>query len=216
MDLKKPVSGRQFAKMVGQSEGAVRKAVSRNSILKGVTADGKYIPEIAAAEWGKKILPEFLKPQPAKTKAVKLAPQKKTPEIKIEKKLKPDDIIKGILDEEYDDEFKFPEIDDDEIEDGPLNENSSKAEAERKLAIYKAQIMELGYQEKKGEMIPKSKLKVLFEYGAQIRSSFESLPDKLLDEILANADDRQVAKRIFVEGIHETLTNLSDPEKLNL
>jgi len=54
------VSYRAFAKMVGLSEGAVRKAVERGTIVQGVTgkdtASPKIIPTIAAKEWGKSII----------------------------------------------------------------------------------------------------------------------------------------------------------------
>ena len=60
MDLTKPVSGRELARLTGQSEGAVRKAKNRGSILNGLTANGKFIPSIASNEWGKPILKEFL------------------------------------------------------------------------------------------------------------------------------------------------------------
>ena len=107
-DLYAPVSGRQFGKMVGQTEGAVRKAKGRFSIIEGITADGKFIPIIAANEWGKEILPEFLNgtvqnmpPKIEKPKVVKVEkpkPEKiiiekpvieKSVEPKIEKTTKP-------------------------------------------------------------------------------------------------------------------------------
>lgn len=54
------VSYRQFAKMVGATEGAVRKAVGRGTIVRGVigndTANPKILPTVAAQEWGKVII----------------------------------------------------------------------------------------------------------------------------------------------------------------
>lgn len=214
VDLKKPVSGRQFAKMVGQGETAVRKAVARGSILKGKTEDGKYIPMIAAREWGKEILPEFAGgvgvtfPPPAKSETKPAAAKpKRSPSAK-DMPTTPQELID--MEDDPDDG------DQDDIESGPLTENSPKHEAERRTAIFKAMTAELIYQEKKGEMIPRSKMRVLYEYGAQIRSVFEGLPSKVIDDMLAAAEDRPVALRILVEAIHDALNSLSDPEKLNM
>ena len=84
MDLNKPVSGRELARLTGQSEGAVRKAKNRGSILQGLTADGKFIPAIACNEWGKPVLKEFLnlsaetkKPAVKNLPSVKLIPAPK-------------------------------------------------------------------------------------------------------------------------------------------
>ena len=214
-DLMKPVSGRQFARMVGQAESAVRKAAERKSINTGKNDQGKFIPLIAAREWGKTILPEFAGgvgvtfPEPAKP----AAPAKPKPQPKAIK-LKP--LIPTTPQELIDDEFDDDEDPEDDIESGPLTDDSPKHEAERRTAIFKARTAELLYQEKKGEMIPRSKMRVLYEYGSQVRSAFEALPNKIIDDILANAEDRQAALRILVEGVHETLTKLADPEKLNL
>lgn len=214
MNLKEPVSGRQFAKMVGQSEGAVRKAAKNHSILEGRTADGKFIPEVAAREWGKMILPEYSNGN------VSAAPKKKPAAVKKNAKPKPakekpepvtaEDFMDEIMSEDVDLEVSPDE------EPGELNDNSPKHEAERRTAIFKARMAELAYLEKKGDMIPRSKMKVLFEYGANIRSAVKNLRNLVLDDIIANANDRQVASIILDEAIDKVLEELSDPEKLNL
>lgn len=209
MDLSKPVSGRQFAKMVGQSEGAVRKAVERHSILKGKNYDGKYIPEIASLEWGKPILEEFLN-GPVE---IKKPEQKKTPaKPKLEKHdpVTAEDFVQEIMNE------PLPKVSKEEVESEPdeeLSDSSPKHEAERKTAIYKAKMAELAYREKKGDMIPRSKIStILFGYGQEIRTSFEGLTNRVLDRILAT-ENRHEAKRILDEEIYNILNEVSEIPK---
>lgn len=218
LDLKTPVSQRQFAKMVGQAESAVRKAVSRQSIVAGRNADGKIIPEIAAREWGKVILPEFsgkpakaIKPKPAAV--VKPALAKRGPKPKEKPLPVTADEFLHEDDDDLPDDITEEEIHGDTME---LSEKSSKADADRVQAIYKAKMAEIAYQKSRGDLIPREKLKVLFEYGANIRSAVKNLRNTVLDDIIANANDRQVASIIFDEAIDKTLEELSDPEKLNL
>lgn len=211
MDFTQPVSGRQFAKMVGASEGAVRKAIKGNSILKGVTADKKIIPSIAAYEWGKEILKEFrtgeidVKKKPSGPK-----PQLKPIIIKKEK-TEPqtaDEIIEGFMKE------KLPSIPKDldfEEEDFDIDEGkTSKSEAERVSAIMKAEILKIALKEKQGQLIPIDKIeKVLFSFGYEIRNTFEVIPNKIIDKIRA-CDDRASALRVLNESIHEALSIISD------
>lgn len=226
-DLKTPVSGRQFAKMVGQAESAVRKAVARQSIVAGRTPEGKFIPEVAAREWGKAILHEYggsvSKPAPAVKQVVKSAKPKVVT-------LKPKPVKRGpkpkekplpITVEEFlaEDDTELPnDLTDEEIHSDPLelSERSTKVDADRVQAIYKAKMAEITYQKARGDLIPREKLKVLFEYGANIRSAIKNIPKLVLDDILANSHDRQVASIIFDEAIDKVLEELSDPEKLNL
>lgn len=213
MDLTKPVSLRQFAKMVGlSSDNSVRKAVERKSIDKGYNVTlKKIIPGIAAAEWGKEILPEFLD-------AASVASKPAAPKPKIKTTNKPDpvtaeDFVKEMMDEPVE------EVSEEEIaaaDEIPISGGMTKVEAERKIAVAKARMAELAFKEKNGEMIPRSKLTVLFEYGSNIRSALEALSDRILDDVLAHADDRQAAKRILDEEIYKTLNDLADPTRLTL
>jgi hypothetical protein len=221
MDLLKPVSGRQFAKMVGQSEGAVRKAISRCSIVEGLTADKKIIPITASNEWGKAILPEFLNDAPVVRK-MKTAPvarvQKssqtpvfKIPTTKTPRKSKPepttaDEFLEEVMSE------KLPVVSEKEIEDDEEidPDDISKPEAERQAAIVKVKILRLAYEEKRGQMVPIAKVNtVLFGYGQEIRTAVEGMPNRVLDKIMG-ASNRHEAKKIFEREIYETLNLLAD------
>lgn len=218
MDLNKPVSGRQFAKMVGQAESAVRKAKNRGSILKGLTKDGKFIPLVASMEWGKEILPEFggvKKTVAVKKPEPKPAPIKKTPKpkpISLKAKKEPetaDEFIDEIMNE------SLPRASADDMDDESVTADLSgmidKPEAERITSVLKAKILQISYNEKKGELVPIDKVNsVLFGYGQEIRNSMESIPDRVIDRILAVADKRHEARRILADEIQDTLELLAD------
>jgi hypothetical protein len=217
MNLLEPVSGRQFAKMVGQSEGAVRKAVDRSSIINGVTADKKYIPQIAAAEWGKPILPEFLKLEQAAIKPK----VKKTVAPPKAKKEKPeaqtaDQVVAEVMSE------KLPQVSkkdaeniDDQTEEEDTPDTIQKTEAERQAAILKVKILRLAYLEKRAMVVSKDKIDaVLFAFGAELRVAIEGITNRAIDNILAVSDDRAKAKRVLDEEIYNTLNNVSNSETL--
>lgn len=211
-----PVSGRQFAKMVGVgSDNAVRKAVERGSILKGyIKSEKKFIPKVAAMEWGKDILPEYGGP---KTRGVPKMTNKPAPPKP--KRVTADDVVKEVLAEPVPKQKKTTNqvigfFDDDEMEGDDEHEDDpnwiSKPEAERRTAIHKSEILEIALAEKRGQLIPKEKIStILFGYGQEIRIAFEGITNRVLDQILA-AEDRHVAKRILDEEIHSTLTVLAE------
>jgi len=235
MDLNKPVSGRELARLTGQSEGAVRKAKNRGSILKGITADGKFIPAIASNEWGKAILQEFLSSENINevyTEAMgklknAVAVEKKINSVKIPyvKPVKSDlikktsrskkepetieDFVNEIMHE------KLPSADADDLDDETVSEELDdriqKPEAERVTAVLKAKILQITYKEKQGQLVPIDKVNtVLFGYGQEIRNAFESIPDRIIDRILAVADKRHEARRILADEIQDTLELLAD------
>lgn len=212
MDLKQPVSGRQFAKMVGVAEGAVRKAVSRSSIVEGKTKDGKFIPEIAAREWGKDILPEFTDGQvtnPAK-KVIPKPVEKKPP---VRKRRLPelttaDEVVKAALNE-HSDNVDDEDLDSEDV-DGELDDKIGKPEAERITSILKAKILQIALREKQGELISRKKVNpILFAYGQEVRVALEGLSNRTIDKILA-CNTRNEAKRVLDEEIYNTLNTLAD------
>lgn len=211
MDLNTPVSGRQFAKMVGQTEGAVRKAVDRQSIIKGVTSDKKYIPKIASEEWGKPILPEFL--TSTNLKATANSPATKSPPKKLKAKHEAttaDEVVLEVMSEKLpqlskDDQENIDDQDPEEVSDVVL-----KTEAERQAAILKVKILRLAYMEKRGQMVPITKVNsVLFGYGQEIRTAIEGLRFRVLDPVRA-ARTRPEADRIFEKEVHDMLNLLAD------
>lgn len=218
MDLNKPVSGREFARMTGQTEGGVRKAVQRGSIVEGyIAADKKIIPLIASNEWGKAILPEFLSSENVKElfdtainklkKEVKKTPsKKKTTSVKKEPQTA-EEVVAEIMSD------PVIELSDDEINedvDGDLDDKILKPEAERITAILKAKILQLALKEKQGKLLPVDKVNsVLFGYGQEIRNTFEALPAQVIDRVRA-CDNRHEALRVLNDAIFDALNLLAD------
>lgn len=215
MDLTKPVSGRELARLTGQSEGAVRKAKNRGSILKGLTADGKFIPSIASNEWGKPILKEFLNESENKYE-VKKQIVKKTQSVKTtvpKKQKKEAETIEEVVEEIMHEKLPSAEADDldDETVSEELDDRIQKPEAERVTAVLKAKILQITYKEKQGQLVPIDRVNsVLFGYGQEIRNAFESVPDRIIDRILAVSEKRHEARKILVDEIHDTLELLAD------
>jgi hypothetical protein len=216
MDLTKPVSGRELARLTGQSEGAVRKAKNRGSILNGLTSDGKFIPSIASNEWGKPILQEFLnqseKPAEIRKPVIK-EPQSAKPIPAPKKPKKESETIEEFVEEIMREKLPSAKADDldDETVSEELDDKIRKPEAERVTAVLKAKILQITYKEKQGQLVPIDKVNsVLFGYGQEIRNAFENVPDRIIDRILAVSEKRHEARKILVDEIHDTLELLAD------
>lgn len=222
MDLNLPVSGRELARLTGQSEGAVRKAKNRGSILKGLTDDGKFIPSIASNEWGKPILQEFLGTETKPVKIKKPIPKRTTTNKTsfeqggygvVKKQKKDSETIEDFVNEIMHEKLPMARADDltDETVSEELDDKIQKPEAERITSVLKAKILQITYAEKKGELVPIDKVNsVLYGYGQEIRNAFESVPDRIIDRILAVAEKRHEARKILVDEIHDVLQLLAD------
>ena len=110
---------------------------------------------------------------------------------------------------------KLPMAGADDLTDETVSEELSdyidKPEAERITSVLKAKILQITYKEKQGQLVPIDKVNsVLFGYGQEIRNAFESVPDRIIDRILAVAEKRHEARKILVDEIHSTLELLAD------
>jgi len=224
----KPVSGRQFAKMVGlSSDNSCRKAVERGSILRGyIKSEKKFIPKIAAQEWGKDISPEYLSVSEIaaqKKNAVKSQPKPKpkAPTKKQVEKTTADEIVSDIL-KEIPNKKTTGQVevffdDDDELEDEEHPDGwISKPEAERRSSIHKSEILEIALAEKRGQMISIEKINSAFyKYGVEIRSALEAMPAQIIDKVRA-CETRHEALRVMDDAIFEVLNTLADIETRSL
>jgi phage terminase Nu1 subunit (DNA packaging protein) len=214
----KSISYSHFARLTGTSEGAVRKAIVRGSISKGVDLSLKKINAyIASNEWGKPILKEFLSDTEIVTEFKKITAPKKSVSVKPipapKKQKKEAETIEEFVEEIMHE--KLPSADADDLDDETVSEELDdriqKPEAERVTAVLKAKILQITYKEKQGQLVPIDKVNsVLFGYGQEIRNAFESVPDRIIDRILAVAEKRHEARKILVDEIHSTLELLAD------
>jgi len=178
-----------------------------------LTADGKFIPAIACNEWGKPVLKEFLNPSAETKKPVAKKPTSVKPISAPKKQKKEAETIEEVIDEIMHEKLPTAEADDldDETVSEELDDKIQKPEAERVTAVLKAKILQITYKEKQGQLVPIDKVNsVLFGYGQEIRNAFESIPDRVIDRILAVAEKRHEARKILVDEIHGTLELLAD------
>lgn len=171
--VEEPVSYRKFAAMVGQSEGAVRKAVNRESIKEGLVTVGdgkKIIPSVAACEWGKELI---------KTEVE--TPAESAPAM-------PAEVVDSPAAEIY---TPVDEVDPEEsAEDAELRKKipkgTTKTEADRMLSVLKAEKAQLELDALRGTLVSKELVQQnLTEMGIVIRDTFMNLPARSLDEIVA-------------------------------
>jgi hypothetical protein len=179
------MSIRAFAKNVaGVSEGAIRKAIKKERIVKGYV-DGKIVVEIAKKELG-----IHANISTTRSKAIfDLADGKEAKPQPNLKETKPKD--KVVIPRQRIDRVKkkrvieYPESEEDE-----QSESTGSFEESNKIAAkYKAKILKLEYEEKQGESIKLSDLtNALYALGVEIRTSIMNVGEKVIDNVLASSD----------------------------
>lgn len=177
----KKVSIREYARSKGVSDTAVRKAIKSGKIKGGYDEQSKkIIIKIADREWGDTII------QPVQTGS------QTSPPAKQEQQKEP-----GTGDLETTGDSIF------------LGKDETYAEALRKDLIIKANLNALKLRMKEGEVVEKSKVyKELFAFGKQIRLRFQSIPDRIIDDVLA-APGRNEAHLILFNAISDVLEELT-------
>lgn len=95
-----------------------------------------------------------------------------------------------------------------EVMDIQLMPEDSKPEAERKQVIIKAQLDLLKLKTESGELVNREEVyKQLFAYGKEIRMGLQSIPDRIVDQLITLK--RNEAHKLLSENINEVLTKLS-------
>lgn len=104
-------------------------------------------------------------------------------------------------------EGKAPEEDEEgESEPGVPNINKSKARTE----FYKSQSAELEYKELLGDLIRKKDVEEqLFEFGNEVKKALMSVPDLVVDKVMATKS-RAIAHECIRAAIEEVLLKLTD------
>lgn len=183
-DLNKPVPIRAYARYMGVSDTAVRKALSRGDIPKSAMVlddpkRPKIIPALANAAWKQNHNPSYTHYAPQLEKKLSQATGTPPP----------------------------PADNAPNIETGG---NATLQAAKRAKAVYDAKLAELEYRQRSGELVKKDDVyKALFSAGQELRTRIEAIPDRYIDDIVA-AIDRNQAHIVLSKAIHEALTNISD------
>lgn len=170
----------EFAKRVGVSETAIRKAVKTGRIHKGFYRSNEGRPRIryetALVEWHESASEQA---PPAK-----LPPGQKTP--------------RGIIE---------PGTDSDPAP--PIQPGESINSLKQKHEKIKIASAAFDLKVKQGKYVEKEQVyKALFGAGQEVRQSLEAIPDRVIDEILA-AKDRNTAHTLLTKAINAALERLA-------
>jgi len=97
-----------------------------------------------------------------------------------------------------------------------IDKDETYAEALRKDLIIKANLNALKLRMKEGEVVEKNKVyKELFAFSKQIRLRFQSVPDRVIDDVLA-APGRNEAHLILFNAITDVLEELTSAGETEL
>lgn len=186
------ISIREFARRVGVSDTAVLKAIRAEKIVKALDYSNpkrpKVDPDIALQEWGKNYNPNYERTEKVNENmgSGKASPNPKT----VEKKAKVDTSEKVDTSQ-------------------PVN-GKSLAEIKRNTAEVKLHLAALELKEKSGQLVDRDKVyKALFAAGQEIRTTFQSLPDRVIDDVLS-ARSRNEAHTVLFNAISDALETLSE------
>lgn len=192
MDITEQISIREYARRKGCSDMAVHKAIKSGKIDAGLIIKGnkKLInPAVADAEWRTNFNPNYDR-NPKLAESLSDEPPPPRAEPKSNHGKREAGPVEGLP------------------EGGP-----SIAKAKLKSEVLKAAKLELEYKEKVGTLLEKSKVyKALYEIGQEMRASFQALPDRVIDDILA-APSRNHAHQILFNAIADELEKLSSIDK---
>lgn len=187
---KEIISVLEFSKRVGVGEKTIRDAIRLGKIFAGLDTSGKK-PKI--------IYPIALKEVEEMGIGVK------------SKSLRTD---KSLLDDVSD----FEEEDNEEslanLKTLTVGIASYK-ESKRREAFYESELSRLEYEEKEGNLVKKDQVyKELFDFGSEIRSKILSIPDRITDELISVADDRDAFYQLLYGNLRDALEILSKSESI--
>ena len=227
------ISIREYARRKGCSDPAVLKAIKTGKIINGCVIDEKgnkkIIPDIADVEWLYHSDPSRAKmgdrltipaasqepikhespapkqvatqlPDPSQSPAPAPVPKPKPKPLRAAKSSKkqlptaPAEYVPVIPD-------RVPLV--------PAKDETLAA-ARKAQEVFKAKIAEIDYKKKIGELVSKDDVyKSLFTFGQELRTQFQAIPDRVVDNMLA-ASSRNEAHIILYEAITKVLENLAD------
>lgn len=96
-----------------------------------------------------------------------------------------------------------------------VSEEISFSEARRKKQIYEAEIARITALKEQGLYVEKEKVySKLFEFGQQVRSQLQAIPNRVIDNILS-AKTRNEAQILLITAIDEALDSLTRPPHLS-
>lgn len=201
---------REYARRRNCSDTAVHKAITSGKIKQGVIHEpGKkwprIDPEIADQEWVQNFNVKKSQNLEMAASIFKEVTQEPGPGFPPEKR--PEPLPRESSGKTLDPPQERPAP---KQPDGDL----TMAQAQKARAIFEAKIKELEYKEKLGMLIDKGKVyRNLFAFGQEIRSAFQALPDRIIDDLLAQPTRNQSHAMLY-NAIADVLENLSRTPEL--
>ena len=181
------ISIREFARRLGVRDTSVHKAIKSGKIVAGLVIEGEkkgILYETALAEWERNRDPVYADRSPGLT--AKLAPG--APEV-----APPPPAAPGAQAQD--------------------SADTSLAAAKRAQAVLKVQQMRLDLEKAKGNLVEKNAVySALFEAGALVRSTVLGVPDRVIDDIMAQKT-RAAAYQILYDALVEALSTVADSMK---
>lgn len=178
------ISLRAYAKMCSCTHRTVSKAIAAGNIKEGWDEiNKKIIPEIADKEWGINFKASRL------VQASKEVYKTKTENMVSNERL---DELSGVP-----------------IHDIIISPEDPPVEADRKLTLIKAQRELLKLKTESGELVNKESVyKELYELGKEVRISLQSIPDRIIDNIIVM--DRNEAHQLLLNSINDVLEKIDN------
>jgi len=204
-----------YARSIGVSEKAVRKAIDEGKIKKGWDAEKqKVIKHLADKEYGH--LHEVAKPRPG------ISQDKLAAKIESEKKgvirtIKPDKSVLKKTDVQSPNKSESSE-ENEQLKTVDFEEDTTLVYAE---IIRRKALIELALEKKKLEeaediLVRKEDVeKVLFSYGNQLKKSLLSVPARVIDDMLSAANKIE-SLNILTEALVECLEVYANIDSLRL
>lgn len=176
------ISLREYARRLGVSDTAVRKAIKAGKIVKGVVRkDGKpfIVQSVADAEWRENHKPTMQVTQSGKHMFAETANVGDKASV-------------------------------------PSSSEATFAAAKRAKAVYDAKLAELEFKKKSGSLVDKNEVyKALYGAGQEMRAAFTSIPDRVIDDLLA-CKNRHEAHQKLTDAIYEALETFTNIEKRDI
>lgn len=191
---KEIISVLEFSKRVGVGEKTIRDAIRLGKIVAGLDTSGK------------------------KPKIIYDIALKEVEEMGIGVKSKSLRTDKSLLEDDSD----FEEEENDYVNEDVLASLktltvgiASYKESKRREAFYESELSRLEYEEKEGNLVKKDQVyKELFDFGSEIRSKILSIPDRITDELISVADDRDAFYQLLYGNLRDALEILSKSESI--
>lgn len=193
------ISIREYAKIRGVSDTAIRKAINAGKIVEGRIFENG-VPRIVADIADRELSLYEASPTRGQKKFPRPAPAAKQP-VKTESP-----VTKGNVE---------PVVSGNS-ETSKAPPAGSLAQARLIQAQLKAKMMDVDLKVRTGELVNKDKVySALFTAGKEIRVTFQAIPDRCIDGILS-ADSRNEAHTILYIAINEALETIANLMKMDI